>query len=72
MDKYTNPFPEVPINEDSFYFLCSAGMMETVIVCNCYEELTKKYASSIYLLISSAHEFVVRMYCITNYYIVFL
>lgn len=58
------------LDKNKYYFLCAAGIGDTMIVCGFYNALKNKYNSEITLLIPEKQEFIVKMFGITDYKIV--
>lgn len=55
------------LDKDRYYFLCAAGIGDTMIVCGFYNALKNKYGADITLLIPKKQEFIVNMFGIKDY-----
>ena len=70
MFKQANPFPGLDIDAETYYYLCSASLTETSVVCACHGSLEKSLGGRVHLLISSDHEFLMQMYEVSDYSII--
>ncbi len=55
------------LDKDSYYFLCAAGVGDTMLICGFLGDLERKWQGPIHLIIKRSHQFLMKMYAITNY-----
>lgn len=58
------------LKRDKYYFLCNAGIGDTLLICALKNALEKKYGAPVHLLISASHEFLMGMYSCSEYTLV--
>lgn len=55
------------LDKNNFYFLCNAGIGDTMLVAGLKSALQEKYGGTVHLLIPPSHEFLMEMYNISEY-----
>ncbi len=60
---------ELIIEKDKYYYLCCAGLGDTMLTCGFLHGLKKKFNREVILIVSQKHEFIAKMYGLTNYII---
>ncbi len=58
------------LDRGKFYYLCSAGVGDTMLLCGFYDALERKLGGTVHLLIKGSHEFLMGMYGIREYTVV--
>lgn len=58
------------LDRDVFYFLCSAGIGDTLLVCGLRYALEEKLNGRLHLLIPPSHEILMEMYGVSDYTLV--
>lgn len=61
---------ELTRNPNMYYFVCAAGIGDTMVVCSFYKALKKKYNSDIVLVVPETQKFIPQMFNIENYEVV--
>jgi glycosyltransferase involved in cell wall biosynthesis len=57
---------------DKYYFLCTAGIGDTFLICALHESLERKLNGKVHLLVLPSHEFLIKMYNFTDYTVICL
>lgn len=61
---------DIELKDDIYYFLCVAGLGDTMLVCGFRKAFEEKYNGKIHFLIKKSQEVVMKMYQITDFTIV--
>lgn len=68
---FMNRLPAVQaLEREKYYYLCSAGVGDTMLLCGMLAALEDKLGGTIHLLIKRSHEFLMDMYGIREYTII--
>lgn len=58
---------ELKLDKNKYYFLCAAGIGDTMIVCGFYNALKKKYNADIVIVVPEKQSFIPEMFGIKDY-----
>lgn len=60
---------EIITENDKYYYLCCAGLGDTMLTCGFLHSLKKKLNNEVILILSEKHKFIAKMYELANYII---
>lgn len=61
---------DIELQKDKYYFLCAAGLGDTMLTCGFRKAFEEKYNGKIHFLIKKSQEVVMKMYKITDYSVI--
>lgn len=61
---------DIELQNDKYYFLCVAGLGDTMLACGFRKAFEEKYNGKIHFLIKKSQEIVMKMYQITDFTII--